>query len=143
MCVCVCVCVCACLRACVRVCAYMHACVRTYVMDKHKLECMFESTHLWMYMQDFIIPTEHAGFKSTILYHILGEIFCDVRKDYLNTTTIMHADCTYCLVGLVVKASASIQKIPGSNPVCTGIFPGSSHTNDLKIGTPVASLPGA
>ena len=28
--------------------------------------------------------------------------------------------------------------IPGSNPACAlGIFPGSSHTNDLKIGTPV------
>ena len=35
------------------------------------------------------------------------------------------------------------RKIPGSNPACTGIFPGSSHTSDLKIGTPVAILPGA
>ena len=31
----------------------------------------------------------------------------------------------------------------GSNPACAGIFPGSSHTSDLKIGTPVATLPGA
>ena len=35
------------------------------------------------------------------------------------------------------------RKIPGSNPACAGIFPGSSHTNDLKVGTPVAALPGA
>ena len=34
-------------------------------------------------------------------------------------------------------------KIPGSNPACAGIFSGSSHTSDLKIGTPVATLPGA
>ena len=34
------------------------------------------------------------------------------------------------------------RKIPGSNPVCDGIFPGSSHTRDLKIGTQVATLPG-
>ena len=34
-------------------------------------------------------------------------------------------------------------KIPGSNPACTGIFSGSSHTSDFKIGTPVATLPGA
>ena len=34
-------------------------------------------------------------------------------------------------------------KILGSNPICAGIFPGSSHTSDLKIGTPVATLPGA
>ena len=26
---------------------------------------------------------------------------------------------------------------------CAGIFSGSSHTSDLKIGTPVATLPGA
>ena len=29
----------------------------------------------------------------------------------------------------------------GSNPACAEIFPGSSHTSDLKIGTPVATLP--
>ena len=32
---------------------------------------------------------------------------------------------------------------PGSNPACTGIFSGSSHTSDSKIGTPVATVPGA
>ena len=32
-------------------------------------------------------------------------------------------------------------KIPGSNPVCTGIFSGSSYTNGLRTGTPVATLP--
>ena len=35
------------------------------------------------------------------------------------------------------------RKVPGSNPVGAGIFSGSSHTSDLKIGTPVATLPGA
>ena len=34
------------------------------------------------------------------------------------------------------------RKIPGSNPACAGIFSGSSHTSDLKIGAPVATLPG-
>ena len=47
------------------------------------------------------------------------------------------------LVGLVVKASASGEQDPGSNPACAEIFPGSSHISDLKIGTPVATLPGA
>ena len=28
-------------------------------------------------------------------------------------------------------------------PPCGGILSGSSHTNDLKIGTPVVTLPGA
>ena len=36
-----------------------------------------------------------------------------------------------------------MRKIPGSNPACAGIFTGSSNTGDLKIGTPVDSLPGA
>ena len=35
------------------------------------------------------------------------------------------------------------RKIPGSNPACAVIFSGSSHTSDLKIGIPVATLPGA
>ena len=47
------------------------------------------------------------------------------------------------LVGLVVKASASRAGGPGLNPTSAGIFSGSSHTSDLKIGTPVATLPGA
>ena len=48
-----------------------------------------------------------------------------------------------CLVGLVVKRPPREQKVPGLNPACAGIFSGSSHTSDLKIGTPVASLPSA
>ena len=48
------------------------------------------------------------------------------------------------LFGLVVQASASrAGRSPGSNPTCAGIFSGSSHTSDLNIGTPVATLSGA
>ena len=47
------------------------------------------------------------------------------------------------LVGLVVRRPPRERKIPGANPACAGIFSGSSHTCDLKIGTPVATLPGA
>ena len=43
----------------------------------------------------------------------------------------------------MVKASASRSEDPGSNLACAGIFPGSSHTSYRKIGTPVATLPGA
>ena len=41
------------------------------------------------------------------------------------------------------KASASRAEDPVSNPACARIFSGSSHTSDLKIGTPVATMPGA
>ena len=47
------------------------------------------------------------------------------------------------LVGLVVRRPPRERKVPGSNPACDGIFSGSSHTCDLNIGTPVATLPGA
>ena len=47
------------------------------------------------------------------------------------------------LVGLVVKASASRAEDPGFEFCLRRDFSGSSHTSDLKIGTPVATLPGA
>ena len=47
------------------------------------------------------------------------------------------------LVGLVVRRLPRERKILGWNPACGGIFLGSSHTSDLNIGTPVATLPGA
>ena len=51
--------------------------------------------------------------------------------------------CGHRLVGLVVRRPPRERKIPVSNPACAGIFSGSSHTSDLKIGTPVTTLPGA
>ena len=46
-------------------------------------------------------------------------------------------------VGLVVQASASGAEGPGFESRLRRAFSGSSHTSDLKIGTPVATLPGA
>ena len=61
--------------------------------------------------------------------------------------------CTlsFCLPSFFVTASLAKwlrrpprqRKVTGSNLACDGIFSGSSHTSDLKIGTPVATLPGA
>ena len=47
------------------------------------------------------------------------------------------------LVGLVVKASASGAEDPLFESRLRRDFSGSSHTDDLKIDTPVATLPGA
>ena len=47
------------------------------------------------------------------------------------------------LVGLVVRRPPRERKVPSSNPACAGIFSESSPTSDLKIGAPVATLPGA
>ena len=47
------------------------------------------------------------------------------------------------LGGLVVKASASGAEDPGFESRFRRDFSGSSHTSDLNIGTPLATLPGA
>ena len=47
------------------------------------------------------------------------------------------------LVGLVVKVSASRAEDPDFESHLRQDFSVSSHTSDLKIGTPVATLPGA
>ena len=47
------------------------------------------------------------------------------------------------LVGLVVKATASGAEDPGFESRLRRDFSRSSHASDLKIGTPVATLPGA
>ena len=47
------------------------------------------------------------------------------------------------LDGLVVMASASRAEGPGFDSRLRRDFSGSSHTSDLKIGSPVATLPGA
>ena len=47
------------------------------------------------------------------------------------------------LVGLVVKASASGAEDPGFESRFRQDLSRSSHTSDLNIGTPVATLPGA
>ena len=65
---------------------------------------------------------------------------------FLSVADVVFPSCSmgsHRLVGLVVKRPPRERKVPGSNPACDGIFPGSSHTSDFKIGTPVATLPGA
>ena len=56
---------------------------------------------------------------------------------YLLTVALLHAGR---LAGLVVKATASGAEFESR---LRRDFSGSSHTSDLKIGTPVATLPGA
>ena len=51
--------------------------------------------------------------------------------------------CFTASLAVWVRRPPRERKSPGSNPACAGIFPGSSHTSDLKIGTPVVTLLGA
>ena len=65
------------------------------------------------------------------------------RSVCLSLLTSVSVSLSDRLVGLVVRRPPRKRKVRGSNPACAGIFPGSSHTSDLQIGTPVATLPGA
>ena len=77
----------------------------------------------------------------------LCEMLVSEGRDCLSVACLMsqqHASVSqHRLVGLVVRRPPRERKVPGSNPACAGIFSGSSHTSDLNIGTPVATLPGA
>ena len=55
---------------------------------------------------------------------------------------IMHLE-TNCHAGLVVRASALGAEDPEFESHLRWDFSGLSHTSDLDIGTPVATLPGA
>ena len=70
-------------------------------------------------------------------------LLCHPATFCLDILLILSLSWVDRLVGLVVRRPPRERKIPGSNPACAGIFSGSSHTSDLTIGTPVATLAGA
>ena len=80
-----------------------------------------------------MITKEHEFFSK----YLLVTLCLIATRDKSKTIIEEH---TSSLV--MVKASASKVEGPGSNPACDRIFSGPSHTSDLKIGTPVATLPG-
>ena len=81
--------------------------------------------------------------NPTLIIHIRQKTTRKNIKYNNNFETASSSSLPHHLVGLVVRCPPREWKIPGSNPACAGIFSGSSHTSDLKIGTPVATLPGA
>ena len=93
----------------------------------------------------FFLRTDHAAPPPN---------FCSPNSSPLPPSTLLPFKWTFCnahsfssssyrLVGLVVKASASRAEDPGIESRWRRDFSGSSHTSDLNIGTPVATLPGA
>ena len=90
---------------------------------------------------------QRGGQRTSSAISTLACLLCRVSV----SVTDPRLDAGWCcplsgrhrLVGLVVRRPPRERKVPGSNPACDGIFSGASHTCDSKIGTPVASLPGA
>ena len=79
-------------------------------------------------------------------------VFCSMAEKQRTEVERLwqRAPITFCChptptasLALWLRRPPRERKIPGSDPVCDGIFPGLSHTSDLEIGTPVATLPGA
>ena len=81
------------------------------------------------------------GQRRLYLMTVPAKTWCVWQRRVLPQTSTSSAPD--CLVGRVVRCLPRERKIPGSKPACAGIFSGSTHTSDLKIGTPVATLPGA
>ena len=74
----------------------------------------------------------------------LAQWLSEEKEHWLQTWWFDEPQSFYCrLGGLVVKVSASRAEGPGFESRLRRDFSGSSHTSDLNIGTPVATLPGA
>ena len=68
-------------------------------------------------------------------------VVCKTRRKSVSTRRKLPLSDR--LAGLVVKASASGAEDSGIASLLGRDFSGSGDTSDLKIGTPVATLPGA
>ena len=75
-------------------------------------------------------PSHHVALLSRV--RVVPYLFLAQFRYYMDR-----------LGGLVVKASASRAEDPGFESRLRRDFSGSSHTSDLTIGTPVATLSGA
>ena len=89
-----------------------------------------------VYLKHDIVEIHHSGRKPSTLLLLFCYCCCFVLR--LSALVNYHR-----LVGLVVKAYASRAEDPGLESRLRRDFSGSSHTSELKIGTPVATLPGA
>ena len=88
----------------------------------------------------FIRSNDHLSesYSEDILGHQ-----ATLTHTHTHTHTHTYTHTHDRLGGLVVKVSASRAEGPGFESRLRRDFSGSSHTSDLKIGTPVATLPGA
>ena len=126
----------------------------------YRLQTVYVSSSAPGHENDDRGHTEHPSLLSVCLCLSLSVCVC--LSVYLSVSVCLSVCLCVCLsvymsvclsvclslsldrlVGLVVRRPPRERKVPGSNPACAGIFSGSSHTSDLKIGIPVATLPGA
>ena len=100
---------------------------------------------LWSaFLSNLLVHFTRLCYNDSILFTDFSATITNKEHTGAETAWIYFVFLSeYRLVGLVVRRPPRERKIPGSNPACDGIFSWSSHTSDSKIGTPVATLPGA
>ena len=94
----------------------------------------------------FSLPSLVPHMRKGELLQDFGEHSICTHQPPTTTPHPLHGPSSvadYCLVGPVVKAPASRAADPGFEPHLRRDFSWSSITSDLKIGTPMATLPGA
>ena len=76
----------------------------------------------------------HQLLKVTFVVNCISGVHVVIGWRLLTATASL---------ALLLRHPPRERKLPGLNPTCAGIFSGLSHTSDLKIGSVVATLPGA
>ena len=105
-------------------------CPLSYIQMPSKVPCLSDSCS---WLCPLSGPHSYSQMPSKVPGHQDCHSLLRPTSSFLSTASL--AQWLRCL--------PQERKIMGSNPACTGIFWGSSHTSDFKIGTSVATLPGA
>ena len=86
----------------------------------------------------------HSAISSLFLpsFCLTGLFMCMFARPLFRHYHYSKSECDY-LLSLTSIASTSRAEDPGFESRLSWDFPGSSHSSVLKIGTPVATLPGA
>ena len=141
------------MKPCQCFCSLINACCSVYLSCSLTQQRIEQSLHIDPGLSSSNLVRQPAGPPvhgrscsvvrvATLRWKLQTELSISPRHRILRPSQPFPA-LTDRLVGLVVRRPPLERKIPGSNPACAGIFSGSSHTSDFKIGTPLATLPGA
>ena len=91
-------------------------------------------------LDPYTVKSRIARDRPPDTWRLQAQHFVVVINDILGRLTATFSTAS---LALWLRRPPREQEILGSNLACTGIFLGSSHTSDSKIGAPVATLPGA
>ena len=108
-----------------------------------------ENEELHGFLKDLMELVQEVGIVRTCTERGAGDLHAHLTYTLLlqrgrrSSTRLRYLRLSDRCVGLVVKAPASRAEDPGFKSCLRRDFSGSSHTSELKIGTPVATLSGA